>query len=139
LFVRNWAYLLILVMVFFNPLLEIISHKGIYHPLNWLYVDRSIQLVIGIILWIFLIFRMFRIASYFSLNLIVPIDKHISSKQTTSQLIYLWLIPFLLFSFFIFITTNFTFLKPDLQLLSGILILLLINTWLIRRYQVIVN
>lgn len=139
LLLHSWTYLLTLVLVFFNPLLEIIYREGLYHALNWLHINRTFQLIFGIVLWIYLIFRMFRIASLFSVYLFIPSTKLTTPKQITPQLIYLWYIPFLILSLFILLVSNFIFLRSGIYLLSGMLVLLLVNTWLIRRYNVIVK
>lgn len=139
LLLHSWSYLLTLVFVFFNPLLEIIYREGIYHALNWLHINRTFQLIFGIIMWIYLIFRMFRVASLFSVNLFIPSTKLTTPKHITPQLPYLWYIPFLILGLFIFLVSNSILLSSSINLLSGMLVLLLVNTWLIRRYNVIVK
>ena len=134
-----WAFLLVFLMVFFMPLMEIIQRKGIYHVLNWLSFSRLEQMFFGIILLLFFIFKMFRISTLFSTSLIIPSFQLVEKKQITSQLLYLWLIPFMILCLIVFITSNLSFPFPINYFLFGIVIVLFINTWVIRLYNVIVK
>jgi len=139
LFIYNWAYLLLLLKVFFMPIFEIINHKGIYHALNWLYFSRTEQFLFGIIMLLFFAFRIFRTASFFSRSLILPPYKFLKRKQIIAQLPFLWFIPFAVLVLFVFILSNRNFVFPFNYFLTGLLFSLLINTWLISRYDVIVT
>lgn len=134
-----WTFLLVFLMVFFMPLMEIIQHKGIYYVLNWLSFSRLEQMLFGIILLLFSIFKLFRISELFSTSLIIPSFQLVEKKQITSQLLYLWFIPFFILSLIIFIASDLSIPFPINYFLLGIVIVLFINTWVIRLYNVIVK
>lgn len=135
----SWAYLAILLWVFFTPFLEILNQKGIYYALNWLNMSRLVQYIFGIGLWIFLFYRSFSIARLFSRSLVVPADKITTASMITRQLPFLWYIPFLILIIIIFLVQGITPFNSYFYFLIGIFLLILVNTWLIRRYEVIVK
>jgi len=139
LMILNWAYLLIVIQVFFLPLWEIINYKGIYHALLWLNFSRWEQFVFGAFMMMIFIFRNFRVSSIFSSSLILPSNKFIRRSQILPQLIFLWLIPFLALSVFVFLGSGFVFSYPNNYFLSGILMVLIINVPLITKYEVIIK
>lgn len=138
LFMRSWAYLLIILLVFFMPIYEILSRQGIYFALNWLYINHTFQLLFGVIMLIYLFVRAFRIATLFSAALIIPSDNIAIKNQTTIQLIFILYIPLAIISLIIFVGLKASLFSAASYFLLGMLILIFINTLLIRRYNVII-
>ncbi len=138
LLLRGWAFLLIIIIVFFMPLLEIMSKQGIYYALSWLYIDRSIQFIIGTLLWFYFMIRVFRVSSLFSSCMIIPHTRITSPSFITNQLIYLWYLPVLIVTVIKLVVTKFALYSESNFLVAGILLIILTNTWLIRKYKVIV-
>ena len=134
-----WAFLLVLVMALFMPLMEIIKRQGIYHALNWLSFSRLEQLIFGVILAIFFIFKMFRISVLFSTSLQLPSFQFVEKRQITNQLLYLWFIPFVILAIIVFLFSDLSIPSPINYFLAGIVIALFVNTWVIRLYNVIVK
>ena len=135
----SWAYLLLLLKVFLIPVFEIINHKGIYHALNWMYFNKFEKLLFGIIVVLVFMFRIFRTASLFSKCLILPSNKFLKKKQIITQLPFLWFVPFTILVLFVFLLSEGNFVFPFNYFLFSLLFSLLINTWLISRYDVIVK
>lgn len=137
--VQSWTYLLILLFVFFMPLVDIINKQGLYHALNWLHISRSIQFVFGISMWIIFIYKAFHVAALFSTSLQLPSEINTKPKQILSKLPFLWYLPVAFLAILIYLLSNFTLQANSLYFLSGTFSLLLLNTWLIQRYNVIVS
>ena len=136
---QSWSYVVLLLTVFFMPLWEILNQYGIYHALNWLPIDRAIQLIFGIIMWIILFTRVLHISVLFSTSLQIPSSKVINPKQIMIQLPFLWYIPLIILISIIYLLSNFTIPFIYQYFLSGMAIILFVNTWLISRYTVIVK
>ena len=134
-----WAFLLVLLMVFFMPITEIIQRQGIYHALNWLYFSRIEQAVVVIIVFFFLMFKLFSISALFSTSLKLPSFQMLEKKQIANQLLYLWYIPLFILSLIVFLASDLSIPFPVNYFLSGIAITLFINIWVIRLYNVIVK
>ena len=134
-----WAFLLVLLMVFFMPIIEIIHRQGIYHALNWLSFSRHEQAFVVIVLFFFLIYKLFRISTLFSTSLKLPSFQMLEKKQIGNQLLYLWYLPFLILSLMVFTVSGFSIPFPVNYFLVGIATILFINSWIIRLYNVIVK
>jgi len=139
LLLRNWLYVILLVMVFYMPMWDILQRHGIYHVFNWLYIGRKIQLLFGLVMWMLFLIRLFRSSSLFSSNLVLQANQYVTSKQIGDQLYFLWYIPLFVFFFLILVASAITKGHVDWFFLSGLLLVLLCNTWLIRRYRVLVK
>jgi hypothetical protein len=134
----TWAYLLTMVWVFFMPLCNIYNRQGIHYALNWLHISIQVQYLIGIMFWVLFLLRMFRLAPLFSMCLHVP-HNPISHQQITRQLPALIYIPFLFLSTLLLIINNLQIPTTQIAYLTGILLLLLPNSLLLRRYDVILK
>ena len=146
--IQSWSYFIILLFVFFMPLVDIIYKQGLYHALNWLHISRLLQFVFGIAMWLIFIYKAFHVSVLFSTSLQLPSPKinndwrtnfSRDSKQILIQLLFLWYIPVVILSILIYILSAFTLSPIYLYFFSGMLFLLLINTWIIQRYNVIVK
>jgi len=146
--IQNWTYLLIMLFVFFMPLVDIINKQGLYHALNWLHINRLIQFAFGVAMWLIFIYKAFHVSVLFSTSLQLPSPKTNNDwranfsrdpKQILIQLLFLWYIPVVVLSILIYILSAFTLSPIYLYFFSGMLFLLLINTWIIQRYNVIVK
>ena len=146
--IQSWIYLLILLFVFFMPLVDILNKQGLYHALNWLHISRLIQFVFGIAMWLIFIYKAFHVSALFSTSLQLPSPKTNNdwrtnfsreSKQILIQLPFLWYLPLVLLTIMIYILSGFTLYVDSVYFLTGMLFILLINTWFIQRYNVIVK
>jgi hypothetical protein len=133
----SWMSTLLLVYVFFKPFCDVLNRSGIFYAFSWMYINRIIQIAIGIILFILFLINGFKISSLFSSTLFVP--NIVSDKiLIIKQIIFLWFIPyFILLSFVKYFSADFSFCSNCL--LSGLLITLIINSPLISSYKVIVK
>jgi len=146
--IQSWSYFIILLFVFFMPLVDIIYKQGLYHALNWLHISRLLQFVFGIAMWLIFIYKAFHVSALFSTSLQLPSPKTNNdwrtnfsrdSKQILIQLLFLWYLPFVLLTIMVYILSGFTLSVGSLYFLTGMLYILLINTWFIQRYNVIVK
>jgi len=139
LLVYGWAYMIILALVFFLPLWEILNRKGIYFALEWINFTSVEQVVLGILLMLFFIIRVFRFSSIFSTSLILPSNQFINPHQIIGQIPFLWYIPFLFFAVCVVLISGLMLTYPNNYLLGGIFIAIILNTPIITKYKVIVT
>ena len=146
--IQSWSYFIILLFVFFMPLVDIIYKQGLYHALNWLHISRLLQFVFGIAMWLIFIYKAFHVSALFSTSLHLPSPKTNNdwctnfsrdSKQILIQLPFLWYLPLVLLTIMIYILSGFILSVDYVYFLAGMLYILLINTWFIQRYNVIVK
>lgn len=136
---QSWSYVVLLLTVFFIPLWEILNQSGIYYALNWLHIDMLLQFAFGIFMWLILLTRVLHVSVLFSTSLIIPPCKTIIPMQIMTQLPFLWYIPLIILISIIYLLSNFTIPFIYQYFLSGMAIILFVNTWLISRYTVIVK
>lgn len=136
-FFLPWGYLFSMVWVFVVPIFGLIQQTGIYYALSWLHVDRVIQYSLLIFLFLAFLIRVFRLGPLFSLTLSIPMV--IKSRAVVwSRLWSLIWLPFILWSFLIIVITPSSFSSYS-YLVLGVFFILILNTGLILRYDVIVN
>ena len=131
--------LTLLLNLFFMPMIDILTKHGIYHALNWLGVARYLQYIVGIVMILFFVYNSFNLSTLSSTLLNIPNNKLITSKKVLIQLLYIWYIPIAILILIVFFSSNYTFPPDFLYFLSGLVFVILLNTWLISRYRVIVN
>lgn len=136
---QSWTYLLILLFVFFIPLVDIINKQGLYHALNWLHISRLIQFLFGVALLMIFVYKAFHVVVLFSTSLQLSSKIITQPKQILHQLPFLWYLPVVFLTIIIYLLSNFTLSANSLYFLSGMLFLLFVNTWYIQRYNVIVK
>ena len=139
LLIKSWLYVVLLGFVFCFPLLEIINHTGITHALNYLRVNSTFQLILGALFWGYLIYRAFHVSVLFSASIPSTPFGYLSRKQILKQLPFLWFLPILVLSLFIYIYYGFSFPPNAQYFLSVTLIIIFLNTPLISSYKVIVK
>lgn len=132
-----WLYALLMISVYFIPLCEIINHTGIYYVLSWLYISRSEQYLLGIILMILFLYRVLRISPVFSSALDVNSKVLLIPMIILKQIPFLLYIPFLILCMLLIISsTDFSFQQNCL--LIGLLFTIIVNTSLMLSYKVII-
>lgn len=134
---QSWGFLLLLVFLFFMPLAEIINKQGIYYSLLWLHTNYTKQLIFGVVLVIFGLYRSVNISQLFSTTLIVKPNKKLSVSYIIKQLIFIWYIPFIILAFIVMTLCNFNPGTEIVFLFSEVLMMLLINTVITLRYRII--
>ncbi len=135
----GWTFLLILVIALWLPLWEIMQHKGIYYALSWLWLSRIYQYLIGILLMIGFLLTIFRVSVIFSRVLRIRPNQFLKRRDLLFQLIYIWFIPFVVLSLLTLVLSGMKLLFPNICLLVGIAVALLLNTPYISSYKVIVK
>ena len=136
---QSWSFILLLLNVFFMPIFEILTKHGLYHALNWLGVGSILQYVFGIMMILFFVYSSFNLSTLTSTLLNIPNNKLITPKIVLIQLPYIWYIPIAILILVVFFSSNYIFPSNFLYFLSGLVFVMIINTWLISRYRVIVN
>lgn len=136
---QSWAFLLLISYLFFMPMVDIVTKQGIYHVLNWLGIASYLQIIIGILLLMYFIVSSFNVSTLFSTQLEVPMDKLITTKQVMVQLPLIWYIPIALLTAVVYLLSSYSFPPSFIYFLSGTTFIILVNTWLISRYNVIVK
>ena len=137
--VQSWAFALLLLQVFFMPLVDILTKKGVYHALNWLHIDYFIQIVVGIMMWLYFIFKVTNVSALFSTILDLPKKKPIKPKQILFQLPAIWYIPILFLTFVVYLSSNYSLPTNFHYYLYGLIFIVIVNTLVISRYDVIVK
>lgn len=138
LFVFNWFYLVLMVTVFFMPLIQIIHGSGIYYSLSWLRLSRTDQLIIGMTLMILFLLNIFSVSSVFSKSLIVPKKQFVNSKDILQNLLYIWYLPVAILFIVIYLISGGEIRFPVDFLIYGIVLSLIINSFYITTFKVIV-
>jgi hypothetical protein len=136
--IQSWAYVLILMYVFFMPLIEVIYKYGVYHSLNWMGVDRYLQIIISSLLSLYFIYKALNVSKLFSTLLKVPIYEYIKPKQILCKLPYIWYIPFAFLFIIVLHFSNYSLPMSFNYFVIGLSYMIIVNTWLISRYDVIV-
>jgi hypothetical protein len=139
LILRNWLYILTLLWVAYMPIWDILTQNGLYFAFTWLSISTTVQFSFGILMLVFFIIKLFRVAALFSASLILKQGQYVPPKQITTQLIYMWYLPLLTLSIILIAINHTQPRHPYTYYLSGLLLALLTNTWLIRKYTVIVK
>ena len=57
--IQSWTFLILIVYVFFMPLVDVLTKKEIYHALNWFGIERIWQIIFGILMFLFFIYKAF--------------------------------------------------------------------------------
>jgi hypothetical protein len=135
----SWFYLLLTVRVLFLPLWQIVDKNGVYYALSWLRISRTEQLITGMVLMTVYLLTVFRISTMFSSGLMVQTKRFLNKKIILPQLIFLWLIPFLVFTLLLFFFSGNQISFPNNYLIGGVAFILLVNIPVISNYKVIVN
>lgn len=138
-FIQSWAFILLLLNVFFMPMIEILTVRGLYHAFNWLGINRYLQFLFGIMMLLFFIYRSFNLSSLTSTLLTIPDNKLITPKKVLIQLPYIWYLPITFLVVVVFLSSNYLFPTNFNYFLYGLLFIVTINTLVISRYDVIVK
>lgn len=133
-----WLFLLLLVKVFFFPFWQVIYKSGIYYPLAWMGMTKTQQTGLAVFLLVLFIINAVGVSPLFGFALDKRGKTFLHPAEIRRQLFFLWLVPFVLFSLFLFCCAG-TIMKPDAYLTGGIAVSLIINLPVISRYKVIVN
>ena len=134
----SWISLLTMLHLFFMPMWEIYFRQGIYFPLSYLFIPRSMQGIFGLALWTYLIFRIFSPAAHFS-TLMFGDEPYRNFRLNLVQMVPLLFIPYILYIFLWWIATGFVFTPLNELYFTGLLLALLANSWLMSKYNVIVT
>jgi len=137
--IQSWTFLILIVYVFFMPLVDVLTKKEIYHALNWFGIERIWQIIFGILMFLFFIYKAFNTSSLFSTLLNVTGDKLITPKQVLVQLPFIWYIPITLLTAVVYLSSNYTIPTNFVYFLSGMALVIICNIWLISRYDVVVS
>jgi len=106
-FLQSWAYVMLIIFVFVMPLLEIINKSGIYFPLIWMQTNYIIQVVFGIVLMIFFLYRSVNVSQLFSTTLSLKNPNKPSKKEIFNQLIFMWFSPMILLAAIVLYLVSF--------------------------------
>jgi len=139
LLVYSWLYCLNLILLFFMPIWDVINKSGIYYALSWLNFTLLEQYVFGILMLFIFLYKIFHISSVFSSALPLDNSNFIQSKQIMSFLPFIWYFPVLIFSLLIFLLAPNPFNHPIIVFMGGLYFCIILNTFLIIRYRVIVK
>jgi hypothetical protein len=134
---KSWFFLLLMIKALFLPMMEIIERKGIYFAVSSLGLSRSTQYEMAFFLLGLFIFNIPAISSMFSHGLFVKQKQFLAPKQILPQLVFLWLIPFMIFLSIVYLVSRGHLEVSIIYYLVGIAGTLLINTPVISHYQVI--
>jgi len=137
--IQSWAFLLLALYVFFMPLIEVLTQQGIYYALSWLGIGRYLQVTFGILMFMFFIYKAFNVSALFSTLLKVSVNKLITPKKVLVQLPIIWYIPITLLTAVVYLSSNYTIPIDFIYFLSGMTLVMICNTWLISRYDVVVS
>jgi len=135
----SWLYCLNLILLFFIPIWDVINKSGIYYALSWLNFTLLEQYFFGIIMMFIFLYKMFQISSVFSSALALDNSNFIQSKQIMSFLPFIWYIPVLIFSLLIFLLSPNPFNYPIIVIMGGLYFCIILNSFVIIRYRVIVK
>jgi len=133
-----WLFLMLLVRVFFFPFWQIIYKSGIYYPLAWMGITKTQQTGLAMFMLVLFVINAVGISPLFGSALDKKEKTFLRPAEIRRQLFFLWLVPIVLFSLFIFCCAG-TIMKPDEYLIGGIALSLIINLSVISWYKVIVN
>lgn len=137
-FFIGWTYAFLGLFVYFMPFWEMILQQDLYHAFNWLHISRSFQILFGLALWLLFLPRLFRVSQLFSVCIDIP-DQMLTPQKITCLLPALWYLPFLTLLLTLFLLFGIGLLTYYRYFFSGLFLVLLLNTALIRKYQVIVR
>jgi hypothetical protein len=138
-FFFQWLYTLLLIIVFFVPFCDIINKRGIYYALTWLYVGRYKQYIIGIVLFVIYLVKIFRMSMIFSSDILLTnknLTRNVSKKII--PVLYLWYFPFIILLSIMFMVSPSINIKY-LCMLLGTAFAIIVNTPLIISYKVIIK
>jgi len=133
----SWFFLLLLLKALFLPFWQIMGNSGIHYAFSWFRLSETAQGAIGFFLLGYSVFHVFRSSSMFSYALVTRENLFLKPKDIQPQLIFLWLIPFLIFFSIIYLVSKGHIEIPVICCLAGIGGALVINTPVISHYQVI--
>jgi len=135
-----WMFTFLLIQVFYTPLVDILFHKSLYYALAWLWIPYPVQVAGGIGLMLFFVFVMFRIARLFSSSLKISVNSEPMEikRKITCDILYLWYAPILVLIASILITNLGQLTYTHGCFFTGMAVTFLSNTWLIRKYRVVV-
>lgn len=134
----GWAYLVFLLVVFYMPLIEFLLERDLYHAFNWLHISSPFQIVIGLVLFLFFILKGFRVSQFFSVSLDIPEDI-VSPSSIMGVLPFLWYIPILILGFLVYFVFGENNSNMYCFVLLGLFVNVFLNTFLVRKYDVIVK
>jgi hypothetical protein len=137
--VYAWLFLIFLLKALFFPFWQILYKTGIYYAFSWLGFSWPMQYAIGFFLLGIFIYYGFKVSSLFSFGIHLGKRPFLKPKDILSQLIFIWLIPFLIFSLVLVFVAEGNFTLSVIYWLAGVAGTLLINVPVISWYQVIVK
>ena len=135
----GWGFGLMHVLVLFLPLWQILNKQGIYYAFSWLMLPYRDQVIVGLFLMIPFIYGILRISTAFSFVINTYKKSYLNRKDILNQLLYLWMLPFLILAAVIFIASGFQLVFPLNYFLAGVFLSLLLNLPVIINYKVIVK
>ncbi len=129
----SWFYTLLLVRVFFMPVVEIIHKSGVYYALLWMGFSRIEQWMAAAIAVVFYVVNLFRVSELFSQGLFITSKEPVKPGEILLQLVYIWGFPVIFF-----LPVSLAGFESRYFLL-GIIVTILINLPVISNYKVIVK
>ncbi len=134
---KAWLFMLLLIKVLFFPFWQIISKSGVYYPLAWMGMTKTQQTGIAAVLLVLFIIYSTGISQFFGSALDKKGKTFLRPAEIKQQLIFLWFVPFVLFSLILFCFAASR--SPAYYLSGGVALVMLINLPVICRYKVIVR
>lgn len=133
----GWVSALLLVHVFFLPVWNFINKEGLYYVLQWLNISDTVQLYLGSLGCLILLYNQFKLSQIFSssLHLSTPIDTKVDFIKIVFSI---WFIP-IIFTLVLGYFYNINIMSVEIVIVILIVfIMLLFNLPLIIKYKVII-
>ncbi len=130
---QGWMVAVVMINSFWMPLVDIITHTGIYHALQWMGISYILQITMGIVIALYFIYKQFVLSPLFSTTVNLP-QMDIPRKSIATQLTFVWYLPVVVVVMLFLFLFGVSFLSIGV----AFFVIVVFNSFLFFRYRVVV-